>query len=180
MMVSTGARRMRVSGRMEMMTTDEQALTQAPAVTLKANGHGRMLTFNELGVPAVLVCVARETSNLASPVVNAVREKYATADQVLIVNVADTRPFPRLIRKVAEQIMKSAYNDAVKNLEPGSRPEDYVLIVPDWDGDLLGPLGIDDVSKTIAVVVLDARGGIVGVYQGDDAPAQAVEMLGRL
>jgi hypothetical protein len=165
---------------METMTTEERARTAAPAVTLKANGHGRMLTFNELGVPAVLVCVARETSSLASPVVNAVREKYATADQVLIVNVADTRPFPRLIRKVAEQIMKSAYNDAVKNLEPGRKPEDYVLIVPDWDGDLLGPLGIEDVSKTIAVVVLDVRGGVVGVYQGEDAPARAVEMLSRL
>ena len=161
------------------MTTQEQALGQAPAVTLKANGHGRQLTFNELGVTALLVCVARETSDMASPVVTAVREKYATAEQVLIANIADTRPFPRLIRKVAEQIMKSSYNDAVKNLLPGRKPEDYVLIVPDWDGDLLKPLGIDDVTKTIAVAVIDARGGLVGVYQGDDVAAQALALLER-
>ena len=148
-------------------------------MTLKANGHGRKLTFNQLGVPAVLVCVARETSDLASPVVTAVRETYDTADQVLIVNIADTRPFPRLIRKIAEQIMKSSYNDAVKNLRPGRKPEDYVLIVPDWDGELLEPLGIDDVTKTIAVAVIDARGGIVGVYQGEDPASRALEMLER-
>jgi hypothetical protein len=161
------------------MTTQEQALSQAPAVTLKANGHGRQLTFNKLGVTTLLVCVARETSDMASPVVTAVREKYPTADQVLIANIADARPFPRLIRKVAEQIMKSSYNDAVKNLQPGRKPEDYILIVPDWDGVLLGPLGIDDVTKTIAVAVIDARGGLVGVYQGNDAAAEALVMLER-
>jgi hypothetical protein len=161
------------------MTTQEQALSPAPAVTLKANGHGRELTFNALGKPAVLVCVARETSDQAPAVSNAVREKYPSADDVIVANIADTRPFPRLIRKVAEQIMKSSYNDAVKNLQPGRRPEDYILIVPDWDGVLLEPLGIDDVSKTIAVAVIDARGNLVGVYQGDDAPTQALAMLQR-
>ena len=137
------------------------------------------MTFNALGKPAVLVCVARETSDQAPAVSNAVRGKYATADEVMIINLADTRPFPRLIRKVAEQIMKSSYNDAVKNLQPGRKPEDYVLIVPDWDGDVLKPLGLDDVSKTIAVAVIDARGNLVGVYQGEEAPAQALAMLER-
>jgi hypothetical protein len=162
------------------MTTDErQSLTQAPAVTLKANGHGRQLTFNKLGVPAVLVCVARETSDQPGPVIGAIRDVYETADQVLIVSIADGRAFPRIIRKVAEQIMKSSYNDAVKNLLPGRKPEDYVLIVPDWDGDLLKPLGVDDVSKTIAIAVIDAAGNLVGVYQGDDPATHAIEMLER-
>ena len=157
----------------------EQAIGPAPAVTLKAIGHGRQLTFNALGVPAVLICVARETSDQAPAVVTAVREKYATVDEVLIANIADTRAFPRLIRKVAEQIMKSSYNDAVKNLMLGRKPEDYVLIVPDWDGALLKPLGIDDVTKTIAVAVISRSGDIVGVYQGDDPGAHVLEMLAR-
>ena len=157
----------------------EQAIGPAPAVTLKAIGHGRQLTFNALGVPAVLICVARETSDQAPAVVTAVREKYATVDEVMIANIADTRAFPRLIRKVAEQIMKSSYNDAVKNLLLGRKPEDYVLIVPDWDGALLKPLGIDDVTKTIAVAVISRAGGIVGVYQGDDPGAHVLEMLAR-
>ncbi len=159
------------------METQSIVGSPAPAVTLKANGHGRKLTFNALGVPAVIVCVARETSELASPVVSAIRDKYATVDQVLIINLADTRPFPRLIRKIAEQIMKSSYNEAVKNLLPGRTPEDYVLIVPDWDGDVLGPLGIDDVTKTIAVAVIDAAGNVVGVYQGEDPAPHALEFL---
>jgi len=162
------------------MTTEErQALKAAPAVTLKANGHGRQLTFNRLGVPAMLVFVARETSDQPGPVINTIRDTYPTAEELLIISIADGRAFPRIIRKVAEQIMKSSYNDAVKGLLPGRKPEDYVLIVPDWDGDLLNPLGIDDVSKTIAVAVIDAQGGLVGVYQGDDPATHALEMLER-
>jgi hypothetical protein len=157
--------------------TAERTLNQAPAVTLKANGHGRQLTFNALGRRAA--GLRRAKRRTWAPIVRAVREKYPSADDVMIVSLADTRPFPRIIRKVAEQIMKSAYKDAVKNLEPGRKPEDYILIVPDWDGLLLGPLGIDDVTKTIAVAVIDARGDLVGVYQGEDSQEQAVAMLER-
>lgn len=159
------------------MTTQAEGRQQAPAVTLKANGHGRALTFNKLGTTAVLVCVARETSSEAGPVVTAVRETYPTAEEVMVITVADTRPFPRVIRKIAEQLMKSAYNDAVKNLMAGRTPEEYVLIVPDWDGQVLGPLGIDDVTKTIAIAVIDAAGNVVGTYQGDDPGSHALEMI---
>jgi hypothetical protein len=153
------------------------ARVPAPAVTLKANGHGRLLTFNQLGAPALLVCVARETGDQASPVVSAIREMFPKAEQLLIATIADTRPFPKLLRKIAEQIMKSSYNDAVKNLKEGRTPEQYVLIVPDWDGQVLGPLGVEDVTKTIAVAVINAEGNVVGVYQGDDPGAHALELL---
>lgn len=159
--------------------SQQQAIGPAPAVTLKAIGHGRRLTFNAIGTTALLLCVARETSDAAHTVVSAVREQYSTADKVLIANIADTRAFPKLIRKVAEQIMKSSYNDAVKNLAPGRTAENYVLIVPDWDGALLGPLGIDDVRKTIAVAVISRSGDLIGVYQGEDPASHALALLER-
>ncbi len=151
----------------------------APAITLKAIGHGRQLTFNALGTPAVVICVARESSEQPQPVVDAVRGKYRDAAQVMIVNVADGRAFPKLIHKVAEQIMKSSYNEAVAGLEPGMKPEDYVLIAPDWNGALLKPLGFEDVSKQIGVAVIDGKGNLVGTYQGDDAPAQTMALVER-
>jgi hypothetical protein len=157
----------------------EQAVGPAPAVTLKAIGHGRRLTFNNLGTTALIVFVARETSDQPSTVIEPVRERWPEASDVLVVSLADARPFPKLIRKIAEQIMKSSYNDAVKNLKPGRKPEDYVLIVPDWDGVVMTPLGIEDVTKQIAIAVIDRNGNVVGVHQGDDAPAQAITMLER-
>ncbi|MEX0751015.1 MAG: hypothetical protein WD359_09430 [Dehalococcoidia bacterium] len=109
----------------------------------------------------------------------AVRERYPEAAQVTIISVADGRPFPKLIRKIAEQIMKSSYNDAVKNLLPGRDPEHYVLITPDWDGAVFKALGVEDVTKQIAIAVINKQGDIVGTYQGDDAPAQALALVDR-
>ena len=155
----------------------QQAIGPAPAVTLKAIGHGRQLTFNAIGTTALLLCAARETRDAAPAVVSAIRERYATADKVLIATIVDARAFPKLIRKVAEQIMKSSYNDAVKNLAPGRTAEDYVLIMPDWNGALLGPLGIDDVTEAIAVAVISRSGDLIGVYQGEDPASHALAML---
>jgi hypothetical protein len=163
----------------EEVIMTNQPLTPAPAVTLKAIGHGRQLKFNALGAPAVVMFVARESSEQPQPVVDAVRGKYLTPAEVMIVSVADGRSFPRLIHKVAEQIMKSSYNDAVAGLEPGMNPEEYVLIAPDWDGALLKPIGFDDVTKFIGVAVIDAKGNVAGTYQGEDAASQVMSILER-
>jgi hypothetical protein len=157
----------------------EQALGPAPAVTLKAIGHGRKLPLNEMGVTTLIICLARETSDKASSVVEPVRERWPLASDVTIINMADGRPFPKLIRKIAEQIMKSSYNNAVENLQEGRKPEDYILIAPDWDGSVLKPLGLEDLTKEIAVAVINKQGDLVGVYQGPDCPAQAVALLER-
>ena len=157
--------------------TQQETSTRAPSVTLQAIGHGRKIKVDEIGAPAVLICVGRETSAQARPVVEAVRAKYATAADAVIANVADVRGFPRVLRKVAEQLMKSSYKDAVEGLDPGKTPEEYVLILPDWDGDVLTPLGVDDVSKQIAVAVIDRDATLIGVYQGDDPASHAVELL---
>jgi hypothetical protein len=157
--------------------TQQETSTRAPSVTLQAIGHGRKIKVDDIGVPAVLICVGRETSSQARPVVEAVRAKYPTVADVVIANIADVRGFPRMLRKVAEQLMKSSYKDAVEGLDPGKTPEEYVLILPDWDGDVLTPLGVEDVSKQIAVAVIDADATLIGVYQGDDPASHAVELM---
>jgi hypothetical protein len=157
--------------------TQQETSTRAPSATLQAVGHGRKIKIDDIGAPAVLICVGRETSDQARPVVEAVRAKYPTAADAVIANVADARGFPKLLRKVAEQIMKSSYKNAVEGLDPGKTPEEYVLILPDWDGDVLTPLGVEDVSKQIAVAVIDRDATLVGVYQGDDPASHAVELL---
>jgi hypothetical protein len=158
----------------------ESAIKRAPNATLKCFGHGRELTFNALGTPAVLVAVARETSEQAGPCTGAIREVYPEASKVMIVSVADVRGIPKLLRKVVEQLMKSSYNDAVKNLQPGRTPEDYVLIAPDFDGEVLNPLGIEKTNERIAVIVLSGTGDVITIYQGEDPAAEALRALATL
>ena len=149
-----------------------------PDITMKAFGHGRELKLDELGVPAVYTCVARETADQPPPVARAIRDAYPLASQVMVISIADVRKIPRLLKPIVEQLMKSSYKNAVDGLQPGRTPEEYVLILPDFDNEFLGPLGIDDVSKRIAVVVATASGDVAGVYQGDEPAEAALKMLG--
>jgi hypothetical protein len=152
-------------------------MPHAPNIVYKAIGHGRQLNLGQLGVPAVLVFVARETSEQASPIVSAIRERFPSASQVMICNIADVRGIPRLVRKPVEMLMKSSYKDAVDNLQPGRTPEEYVLILPDWDGDAFTSLEVGDVTKDVALVVLDARGERIAAASGPDAAAEVVRAL---
>lgn len=155
----------------------QEQIRSVTDVPVKAFGHGRELRLAGLDVPAVLVCVSRETSQQAGPVTRAVRETYPEVSQVLVATIADVRSIPKLLRKVVEQLMKSNYNDAVKNLAPGHTAEDYVIIVPDWDGEVLGPLGVDDVTKQIAVAVIAPGGKVALVHQGDEPATAVLEAL---
>jgi len=49
--------------------------------------------------------------------------------------------------------------------------------VPDWEGSVLAPFGLEDVSKTMAVAVIDKQGDVIGVYQGGDPSSHAVALL---
>jgi hypothetical protein len=158
----------------------EQASKRIPDVTMKAYGHGRELRLAALGVPAMYTCVARETADQPAPVARAVREAYPSAEQVLVMSVADLRKIPKLLKPIVDQLMKSNYKNAVDNLQPGRTAEDHVLILPDYDGEFLGPLGIADLTKQIAVVVADAAGNVAGVYQGDEPAEAALKMMGAV
>jgi hypothetical protein len=152
-------------------------MAHAPDTTYKAIGHGRTINLAQLGVPAALVFLARESSSQANPIISAIRDEFPRADQVAICNVADVRGIPKLVRKPVEMLMKSSYNDAVSNLREGRSPEDYVLILPDWDGDAFTALEVGDVKQTVSVVVLDASGEKKGAYEDASGVIAALREL---
>lgn len=150
---------------------------RVPSFPLKAIGHGRVVDLARLGVPAVLLFVGRGTSDQAAPLSREIRERHATAAEVTLCNIADVRGIPRLMRKPVEMLMKSSYADAVGNLEPGRAPEEYVIILPDWDGVVYEAAGVTDVSTELGVAVVAADGRIAGVHQGPGAAERVLELL---
>ncbi len=144
---------------------------------MKAIGHGREVDLAAGGLPTVLIFVGRETQAEAQPISQAVRAAYPDAGQVRVCNVADVRGIPRLMRKPVEMMMKSSYTKAVEGLEAGRSPEDYVLILPDWDGEVFAALGIDEVKTSAAVAVIDRAGMLAGVVRGANAAAQVQVLL---
>jgi hypothetical protein len=159
---------------------DEQTQVQpspAPAITLTAVVSKRKLAFNDVRVPTVLVLVAQETAGLVDPIFAAVREKYPLASQVQIATIVDTHKFPAILKKFAEGLMKSRYNDAAKNLEADRDPVEYLLIVPDWKAASMKALGLGDVSEHLAIAVLAPGGKLIGTDQTDDVAGAAVSLL---
>lgn len=152
---------------------------EIPAVTLTAAGSGRKVALREIGVPAVLIFHTQETEPMGSAVNQAIREKYALASSVMVVNVADLHGVPRPFHKIAERAMRKAYQKTASQLPQEMPAEEYVVILPDWDGALTKAAGLRDVNETGGIIVLDHAGDVIGVYQGDDPASAALVLLAK-
>lgn len=136
--------------------------------TLKAIGSNREVTLNSLGKPAVLLFHTQETAEEAAAVNAAIRAQsaYQSCDLLLIANIVNLQSIPKLFRGFAEKAMKESYEKAASSLADGMKPEDYVFILPDWDGNMTKSFGLKDTNKSAGIAVLDAYGNIIGTYQG--------------
>jgi len=140
----------------------------APPMTITAIKSGRVVDLQNPGVVTLMLCMAQETQDDADEVEMAVRQLWPHASDVSVINVIDLRKVPGIFHKIAEGIMGSEYDKAAKLLEPEQDAPDYVVILPDWHGDVAKTLDLDDVSKVLASVILRPDGRIVGIVRGVD------------
>ncbi len=161
---------------------EKNAQGQLPATTLKAAGSGREIALNAIGKPAMLLFHTQETAEQAAKVNTTIRavEKFAKAENLFIANVVDLHGIPKLFRNFAERAMKSSYEEAVAGLPKNLAPEDYVIILPDWDGSVTKAAGLENVNEQIGMVFLDAAGDLQGVFRGDAAVGRALELLEKM
>ena len=139
----------------------------------------RQVSLPVTGIPTVLIFHTLETSLVVRTINLAIREKYRQADEVLVASVSDLHLVPDLLRGASEDIMNQIFDGACVDLPGWVRPEDYVVILPDWDGQLAAATGLSGLDQTAAVVVLDGRGGVVGVYQGANLASAALALLAQ-
>ena len=90
-----------------------------PPITITAVGSKAKISLDKLGRPAVLLFLWQETEALGDRVREAVREKYPEPAQVLIINLADLRGLPRMIRGVADRELAKGYKRTVAKLPEG-------------------------------------------------------------
>jgi prolycopene isomerase len=156
--------------------------TSAPAVTIKASGSGREVTLNAIGKRSVLIFHTADTSEDAERINQAIRAvaEYQACESVTIINVVDLRSVPKLFRSFAEKSMRESYDKASKSIPQGQNTQDYVIILPDWDGKATQGFGLGDTSKVVGLAVLDAQGGVVGTYQGSEPEHHTLELLQKV
>jgi all-trans-retinol 13,14-reductase len=158
------------------------ASTSAPAATLTAAGSGREVKLNAIGRRSVLLFHTAETSEDAERINQAIRvvAEYQACESVTIANVVDLHSVPKLFRSFAEKSMRESYDKASQSIPQGQDPQDYVIILPDWDGKATQGFGLGDTSKVVGLAVLDVQGGVVGTYQGGEPERHTLELLQKV
>lgn len=148
-----------------------------PPITITAVGSKAKISLDHLARPAVLLFLWQETESMGDQVREAIRARYPEPAQVLIINLADLRGLPRMMRGLAEREFMKGYQRTVAKLPEGAIPAHHVIILPDWKGEVADAVGVGDTHKTPAVAVLNADGEIVGIYQGEDLISPTLTML---
>jgi hypothetical protein len=159
------------------MSADKMSADKIPPITITAVGSKAKLSLHKLGRPAVLLFLWQETEALGDLVRDAVRVKYPEPAQVLIINLADLRGIPRMMRGMVERELTKGYKRTIAKLPEGANPAYHVMILPDWKGEVAEAVGAGDTHQTPAAAVLNADGEIVGVHRGDDLVKPVMAML---
>lgn len=120
-------------------------------------------------MPTVVICLTQETEKDAATVENAVRERYPSASDVLVVDVVDLRGVPGMFRKIAEGMLASEHKKAVAALTDGLDAHDHVVILPDWQGEVAKAFNLPEPSKSVCGAVLSADGDVMGTWTGTNA-----------
>jgi hypothetical protein len=145
----------------------------APDLTLTAIGSGRKVSLGRPGVALVALCLAQETQKDADAIELAVRARWASAQDVLFVHVIDLRKVPGLFRPIAEGMMAGEYKKEVEKLPDyqALSPDDYVVILPDWEGAVATAFGIEDPAQVVGAGVISKDGALIGAISGPDGTA---------
>lgn len=102
----------------------------------------------------VLVVHGAKSTEAPKEVAKAVRARWPSHEEVVLVSVVDLRPFSGLWKRVAEAQIKASYEKlAAKAKEAGLPPEEHVLICPDWDGAVAARLGAPNADQEPIAVV---------------------------
>lgn len=151
-----------------------------PGQTLTAIGSGREIQVRRTGVPIVLIYHSRNTAEVAREINNEIRDKYPKASEVLIASIVDMHFIPRLMRGVTEKMIAGEYEKATAELEEGQDPQDFIIILVDWNGKMTSGAGFDNTNDQPGLIVLDAEGDLLDIYQGDEPVQKALQLVDQV
>ena len=150
---------------------------QAPRVTLTAIGSKRKIDLRQTGIITLLVCHGQESAAEATQVHTAIRQRYPLSSTLLAASLVNLKIVPKMFRGITETVIRKAYQEATTKLEEGQQPEEYIVILPDWDGSVTASLGLHNTSSVAGVAVLDGGGNVLETFQGADLAATTISLL---
>ena len=142
-------------------------------IKLTAVGSGREINSRALERPVLFIAFGQETQAGIDAVEQVARARYKP-DALTVVNLVDLHKIPGLLKKMAEGVLSNEHKKAVEALPAGADPFDYVIVLPDWKGEAVKTLGLEDATKAVGLALVDTSGRVAWRYQGAE-PAPALE-----
>lgn len=153
----------------------------APQFQLRAVESHRLISTDHPASRALVLTFHDHTSlDALRELQTAVRTAYPSADDVLMASVPDLSRVPRPLRRVVEPVLKQAYGEAARFVPAELDPADYVVILPDWTGEVAKLFGAHRSDKEPYLVVIDRGGRVVGAYRGKALAQAAMAFLSGL
>lgn len=155
--------------------------TKAPNFALTT-----VATERTVGIPdsmpttMVLLFQDQKTADAARKVNEAVRGVHQDAEEVIVASIVDMSAVPRFMYKMATTVLNRAYDNAAAEIPEGFDAADYIMLLPDWSGDVFKAFGIGDVSRKAQMLIIDYEGSIVFSQQGGNLAKAALRELDKL
>lgn len=140
------------------MSEKEDSGDGREGLVLTAMVSGRTVKIAGNGVPTLFICFGQETQAGIGAVEDVARGAYPKASRLLVAHVIDLHKVPGLLRKIAEGVLANEHKKAVEGLPHGTPPDNYVVMLPDWNGEAVKALGLQDATKALGLVLIDADG----------------------
>lgn len=151
-----------------------------PNKTIKAISSGREIDLQNPGAPIILIFHFRDTADVARNLNDIIRKKYPSPEELLIASVLDLHAIPKIGRGPTEAMIGREYKKAAGELNNDQKPEDIIIILPDWNGQMTKALGFQDTNKQAGVAIIDASGYILETYQGESPQDLILSLVDQL
>lgn len=151
-----------------------------PNKAIKAIASGREINLQDPGAPLVLIFHFRDTADIARKLNDIVREKYPSPQEILIASVLDLHSIPKIGRGATEAMVGREYKKAAGELKDDQKPEEIIIILPDWNGQMTNALGFQDTNKKAGIATIDASGYVLETYQEGSPQDVILSMVEKL
>lgn len=154
---------------------------KAPQFKLEA-ASGLRTIGHPHSLPRVLILLFQDeaTADAARLVNEVVRGVYEDSEDMFVASVADMSAVPRFMLKMSKNMLLRAYEKAAENIPEGIDPADYIILLPDWSGQVFKAFEVGDVSKKALMVIIDHEGRIVLRKRGGNLGQAALKELDKL
>lgn len=155
-------------------------MTAAPKFEIVATTGRTFGIPHSLPKVMVLLFQDQSTVDVAREVNQTIRGVHEEPDDLIVASVVDLSGVPRFMRGMADKMLQKAYQNAAKQLPAHVDPADYIVLLPDWGGDLFRKFDVGDVSRKALMVIIDDEGKIVARQQGGNLGKLALRELDKL